>query len=178
VNKYILTGIPGCGKSTLGRRAAKILRLPFYDTDTMVRDALNYKNPLDFFRSAMSGRFLTEQYKAVTKLAKLAYPALIATGAEVALRPECVKLMRMMGTIIHIQRKSELLLAGLPDDDENLFVLYNLKKGTEINMQNETVKLYAKEYHQYEAVADITMENNGSEDEGVEKLLTLIESSI
>jgi shikimate kinase len=178
VNKYILIGVPGCGKSTLGGRVAEILRLPFFDTDSMVSDALNSENPYDFLRSALNGRFLAEQYKAVKKLAKLNGPALIATGAEVALRPECAKLMRNMGTIIHIQRKPEFLLASLPDDGENRLVLYNVKKGTEINMQEEVVKLYTQEYRQYEAVADITMENNGSEDEGVDKLASLIEKGI
>jgi shikimate kinase len=174
MKKYILIGIPDCGKSTLGKRVAEILHLPFFDTDSMVSDALNSENPYDFFRAALNGRFLAEEYKAIIKLAKLGGPALIATGAEAALRPECVKLMRNMGTIIHIQRKPELLPSGLPDNDESRIVLYNVKKGTEIDMQKEVVKLYAQESRQYEAVADITMENNGSEDEGIEKLAALI----
>jgi hypothetical protein len=41
-------------------------------------------------------------------------------------------------------------------------------------MQEGAVKLYSQEYQQYDAVADITMENNGSEDEGVDKLATMI----
>jgi len=175
MNKYILIGIPNCGKSTLGRRVSEILQLSFFDTDTMARDMLKIENPIDLFRTAFNGQILLAQQKAIYELAALDSPAIIATGAEVALIPECAKLMKCMGTIIHIERKLENAIDGLKNNESRL-VLRNVTNGTEIDMQEKAVKLYAQELSQYEALADLTLENDDSEDEGVEKLINIINS--
>jgi shikimate kinase len=131
---------------------------------------------LIFSKSFKAGIFLDGQNKAIIKLSKLRKSAIIATGAEVALTPECAKLMKKMGTIIHLQRKLELALADIQNSDKNGFVLYNEKSGKEINMSAEAARLYAKELPQYEALADKTLENNRSEDEGADALVSLIKS--
>jgi shikimate kinase len=173
MKKYILIGIPNSGKSTLGRRAAEKLRLPFYDTDEMVCDKV--RNPLDLFRMSLNGQFLEEQKKIIYKLAKLKGGAIISTGAEVALIPECAALMKTMGTVIHIQRKPDTLLAEYKKSGKRGMVMKE-NGGKEIDMQEEAIKLYAEEHSQYEALADLPLENDGTEDEGLEKLLNLLEN--
>ena len=171
MNKYILIGIPNAGKSTLGRRAADKLQIPFYDTDKMVCDRISH--PLELFRMSLNGQFLEEQSKIIFELAKQDGAAIISTGAEVALIPECAALMKTMGTIIHIQRKPDILLAEYKKSGKRGMVMKE-KDGNEIDMQEEAIKLYAQEYSQYEALADLSFENNGTEDEGLEKLLALL----
>ena len=87
--------------------------------------------------------------------------------------PDCVPRLRRMGTIIHIKRNLEMVLADIANDGDQL-VLEDKQDGTEVVVRERTVKLYAKEIAQYEALANLTLENNGSEDEGVEKLIALI----
>ena len=41
-------------------------------------------------------------------------------------------------------------------------------------MQKDVIKLYMEEYSKYEAIADLSFENNGSEDEGARKLVMMI----
>jgi hypothetical protein len=53
-------------------------------------------------------------------------------------------------------------------------VLREETEGTEIDMQEMAVKLYMKEYSQYEATAHLSIDNDGSEDEGVQKLAAMI----
>jgi shikimate kinase len=173
-NKYFLIGIPNCGKSTLGRRVADILKLPFFDTDTMAVERLNLENPIEIFRMAFSGRFLNAQLDVIIELAGLDSSAIIATGAETALRPECAERMRTAGAIIHIKRTPEILLENLRNSGKSGLVLYDKEHDIKIDMQEEAVKRYAQESSQYEALADLTFENNGSEDEGVEGLIKLI----
>jgi len=79
MNKFILIGIPNCGKSTLGKRAADILNLPFYDTDILVCENAALKDPRFIFGLGFSGRFLPEQNKVIAELAELDGPAIIAT---------------------------------------------------------------------------------------------------
>ena len=173
-NKYILIGIPHCGKSTLGRQAADILRLPFFDTDLMTCERLGMNNPFDPIRATINGSIITAQREALCELAVLDSSAIIATGAEIALMPGCAVLLRRMGTVIHIQRKQETVLEEMANDDKVHLVWRNVTDGTEIVMREESVKLYAQELSRYEALADLTLDNNGSEDIGVEKLIALI----
>jgi shikimate kinase len=118
--------------------------------------------------------FLTEQYKVVAELINLDGSAIIATGAEVTLMPECAKLIRNNGTVIHIRRNPELVLADLQKNGKSQFVLENVTSGKKIDMQEEAVSLYTQEHNKYEALAHLTLENNGNEDEGVDKLVVMI----
>lgn len=174
MKKYILIGIPNCGKTTLGRRTAEILQMPFFDTDTMAYNKLKIVSPLDLFRPSTTARLEIEQLNAIVELAKLDYACIIATGAEVALMPNCARLIRNMGTIIYIQRKVELVFADLKEKNRSSLIMRDETDGTEINMREEAVELYAEEISQYEDLADLILDNDGTEDEGVEKLITLI----
>jgi len=177
MNKYLLVGIPGCGKSRLGRRVADALQLPFYDTNTMTCERFKMKKPADWLHMALSGLLNAEQPKIMADLAGLDGPAVIATGAETALMPECAAIMKTMGTIIHIRREVELVLADLKNNGKGKFVLQDENgNDTEITMEGEAVRLYAQEYPQYEALANLTLENNGTEDDGLERLLNLLTS--
>jgi shikimate kinase len=176
MNKFILIGIPHCGKSTLGRRAAEILQIPFFDTDKTAYDKLGLENPIELFRPSVTMRFLDEQRNSIAELAELTTSAIIATGAEVALDPVCTDYIRRMGTVIHIKRKADLVLNDLKNSEGNKLVLYDVTNDREIVMQEKAVELYSDELAQYEALADLTVENNGSEDEGVEKLLDVIKA--
>jgi shikimate kinase len=174
MQKYFLIGVPGCGKSTLGQLAADIMKLPFFDTDKMALDKVPFESASDIFRSSFNQRLLNAQRDAVFKLAKLGRDALIATGAEISLMPECAMRMQETGTIIHIKRKPEIIIESLRNSSRRRMVLREETKGTEIDMQEMAVKLYMKEYSQYEAIADLSMDNDGSETEGVQKLIAII----
>jgi len=178
MGKFILIGIPNCGKTTLGKRAAELLQIPFFDTDSLTVNRMNLENPFDIFRSAFNGRFMIEQLNVMNELDTHEGSAIIATGAEIALMPECVKLMKKMGTVIHIHRNPINAIDSLKNNDHRM-VMSQIVDGKEtslkIDMQEEAVKMYAKELAHYEALANFTLENNGSEDEGLEKLITLIE---
>ena len=139
----------------------------------MICDKLD--NPLDLFRMAFSGQFAAEQIKIISKLAKLKGKALIATGAEAALSPECASLMKAVGMIINIKRKPAILLEEFKKSGKRSMIMKK-ENGKEINMEEEAIRLYAKESSQYEALADLSFENDGTEDEGLEKLLKLIEN--
>jgi shikimate kinase len=176
MEKYFLIGVPNCGKSTLGKLAADIMKLPFYDTDTMAVELLELKRPLDIFRSALNNGFVNAQRAAISKIVEIDGPAIISTGAEIPLIPECVRNMRSIGTVIHVKRSSEKIIEILKNK-EYKFVLSNGAKDTEVDVNEESLKLFMEEYSEYEAIADLSLDNDGSEDEGVQKLITLINQS-
>ena len=173
MNKFFLIGIPHCGKSTLGHRAADILRLPFYDTDVMVCEKLGIQSMRDQMRALINGSMMGAQWRVVDELVALDSDAMISTGAEIALTPRCAALLRKAGTVIHVRRDPELVLADLRNEGGSKWVMQE-NGGEEIVMSERAVELYAQEIPQYNALADVMLENNGSEDAGVEKLIALI----
>ena len=174
MNKYFLIGIPNCGKSTLGRRAADELRLPFFDTDVMACEKLGTRHVIDQIRATMNGSMTAAQQKVVDELAALDSDAIIATGAEIALMPRCAILLRKAGTVIHVLREPEIILADMRNTGGSKWVMQDKDSGEEIVMRERAVELYAQDISQYNALADVKFENNGSEDAGVEKLIALI----
>ena len=162
MKKIILIGIPGCGKTTLGKLLAKKLKKPFYDTDQLMVSKLKLDRFSEFIAIAFNGQFVNVQKIIMNELAKREGSSVISTSAEVALISSCANLMKTMGTVIHIQRKPEIILAT---QDSNGFT-----------RNDECLRLYMQEYNKYEEIADFSIENNGTENEGLEKLFSLIHS--
>jgi len=175
MNKFFLVGIPGSGKTTLGRRTADILQIPFFDTDVMVKNKLGGVAISDLFRSSFSTLFIEEQEKSIAQFAETDTPSLIATGAEVGLIPQCIKYMNNMGYIIHIKRSPDAILEFQKSNGKSGLILYNETDGTKIDMQEKSVRIYAESLLEYDEIADRMLDNNGNEDEGAEKLKVMIE---
>ncbi len=170
--KYVLIGIPNSGKSTIGRLVAKKLQIPFYNTDKLAYERLNLDNPARLFLPSNVRRLVEEKSKLLVELAKLEGCAIIEIWPESVLRPFDVKVMKKIGTIIYIKRETKSAIAGAKKS--NRMFLYHMNTGKKIDMLPEAINLYAEESHHFEALADLTLENNGSLNEAVEKLAAMI----
>ena len=174
-NKYYLVGIPTCGKTTLGRRVSEHMDMAYFDTDDMAADQVKKENNERFSFFSYLDSVYDEQKKAIVWLSTFDSPAIVATGAEIALIPDCVELMRSTGFIIFIDRILEKILDAMQDNPPSGPVMAAHKDdGSFIYMHEERVKIYESERPKYRAIADYTLDNNGSEDEGAEKLAALI----
>ena len=176
--KYVLIGIPNCGKSTLGKRAADRLKMPFFDTDEMVRANMGEMRLMDTFSSYYNRRFREEQIKAVTELANINDSAIIATGAEVALIPECVSAMQRVSVFIHLKREIKTILDELKESAKSRNVWVNVNDGSILDFREKAVTAFSDDIPKYDILADFTVDNNGSEDEGADKLVSLIQSIV
>lgn len=97
----ILIGMPGAGKSTLGRALAKKLALPFIDTDQVVEQSLgcSLQQALD-----------THGYLAMRELegAIIAEhpwpgrPMVIATGGSVVYSRQAMQRLRQLGVCVYL----------------------------------------------------------------------------
>ena len=178
MGKYFLIGAPHCGKSTLGRRVADLLSLPFFDTDDMAQENIGETRISNAFNSYAHIRFRREQQNAVLKLAEFDGSAIVATGAEVALIPGCVEFMQDIGVIIHVKRKLESILEELKNSIDYRPILVEVNNGAILDFRERTVLSYVDELSHYEVAADFTVDNNESENHGVELLSALIQAIV
>ena len=113
MENIILIGMPGCGKSTVGRALAKALGKKFADTDEeIVR--LSGRTPADIIRENGEEAFRRIEHEAVCRLGKSS-GYVIATGGGVVTRAENYDPLHQNGMLVFLRRPlEELSSAGRP----------------------------------------------------------------
>ena len=118
----VLVGFMGSGKTTVGRKAARRLGLPFVDTDVLIEERAGQPIP-EIFAERGEAAFRDLETGALEE-AVSGSPSVISTGGGALLRPQNVDILRRNGILIHLEvdaptvllrtgnRKSRPLLAG------------------------------------------------------------------
>lgn len=106
----VLTGMPGCGKSTLGRAAAERLGMDFLDTDEEIVKRAGKTIPEIFAAEGERGFRALESEVIADAAAK--QHTVIATGGGAVLCERNIDLMRENGRIYFIDRPLEFLEIG------------------------------------------------------------------
>jgi shikimate kinase len=165
---FILIGIPNSGKTTLGKRAAAVLGMRFYDTDISASDHIRSRKQLPslfHFRH----EFAAAEKAVVRRIAKEAENAVIATGAETALSKNNEEVLRRCGRFIHIKRDPDRILKEIRDRGSPNPDRPEVRDGNEL-----LVELYRNTIPEYEKMADFTLENDDDEEAGLEGLVKII----
>jgi shikimate kinase len=82
----VLVGMMGAGKSTIGRRLAARLRLPFLDADSEIEAAAGMSIP-DIFETHGEAHFRDGEARVIARLLDTG-PGVLATGGGAFMRPE------------------------------------------------------------------------------------------
>lgn len=112
VHKYeniVLVGMPGCGKTTVGKGLAEQCGLPFIDTDDRIV-AETGRTVSEIFAAEGEQAFRDMESAVIRRLATRR-GCVIATGGGAVLRPENVVWLRQNGRIYFLDREPELLIA-------------------------------------------------------------------
>lgn len=102
----ILIGMPGCGKTTIGKLLAKKLGRDFYDTDWEIQKSLAH--PADIIKERGEAFFRRLETEKCLELCKKS-GIVIATGGGSVTVPENRDILRQNGYIIFINRPPEEL---------------------------------------------------------------------
>lgn len=109
----ILIGMPGCGKSTVGRHLAIQLGRQFLDTDTLIQKKIGMGIP-EFFEKFGQEKFRQVEHEILVEVSRES-GKVIATGGGIVTRPENHHPLRQNSTIIFLQRElSQLATQGRP----------------------------------------------------------------
>ncbi len=96
----VLIGMPGCGKSTIGKIIAEITGRSFIDTDTVIGE-ITGKHPSEIIRESGEDAFRNIETQAVRDISKRS-GIVIATGGGIVKRSENIPLLRQNGRIIYL----------------------------------------------------------------------------
>ena len=101
-----LIGLPGCGKSTVGRQLARRLNVPFFDSDQVLEQRLGC-SVRDYFEREGESCFRDREETVIDELSQVA-EGVLSTGGGAVLRPN---------NRLHLRQRTHVVyLNSVPDD--------------------------------------------------------------
>ena len=129
MKNIVLIGLPGCGKSTLGKLLAKSLDFSFIDCDEVIEE--NEKKAISkIFEESGEDTFRDIETRTLRKLLNV-QNAVIATGGGCVERRENFEILRKLGTVVFVNRPVEKIIGDidtakrplLADGKQRLYIL-------------------------------------------------------
>lgn len=157
MKNIVLIGMPGCGKSTIGTLLAEKLGRTLADADEKIISLAGKSIP-DIFAQDGEPTFRDWETKALTELGKQS-GLVIATGGGCVTQKRNYPLLHQNGYLVWLERDCSVL----PTD------------GRPLSQANDLEKMYAARKPLYEVFADIRVENAGTPEETVRKILDALE---
>ena len=144
VRNIVLVGMPGSGKSSIGRLAAELSGRAFRDTDEMVEAAAGCTIPA-LFAARGEAAFRELEARAVAEAAR-ERGCVIATGGGVLLREENRRALRQNSRIVFLRRELSLLPAS----------------GRPISQTRRIEDIYRERLPLYTGVSDAAVDNDAA----------------
>jgi shikimate kinase len=113
---FSLVGLPGSGKSTVGRQLARRLSLPFTDSDQAIEQRTGC-TIADFFQREGESAFRDVEEAVIAELAH-GQPGILATGGGAVLRPANRERLRQAGSVVYLRSAPEELFRRLRHDSK------------------------------------------------------------
>lgn len=155
----VLIGMPGCGKSTLGRCLAEQTGRTFVDADDAIREKAGMPIP-EIFEKVGEAGFRAIETEVLSALG-MKSGLVLATGGGCVTREENYPLLHQNGTIIWLERDIE----ALPTD------------GRPLSQKGNLAGMYAVRKPLYARFADVRVENRFETEDITERVLSLYENS-
>lgn len=157
MENIILVGMPGCGKSTVGKLLAEKLGKQFVDADEELVKTFGKSIP-DIFAEEGEAGFREKETQILRELGKKS-GLVIATGGGCVTQERNYPLLHQNGTIFWLKRD----IAALPTD------------GRPLSQSNKLEEMYSIRKPMYEAFADFSVDNNGGPEDSVRQIQIALE---
>ncbi len=162
---FILIGMPGSGKSTLGRIISERLNMHFLDTDKLLEQ--KYGQPLNkLLNSLGETEFKKAEEDVISSICS--QNCIIATGGSAVYSPKAMQHLSKIGTVIYIQITPEMLKYRIKNPATRGIVLAN----------GETIEeIYYKRIPLYEKYAQVKiLSTDEAPQKTAEKLITILKN--
>jgi len=109
-----LIGLPGSGKSTVGRQLSRRLQLPFFDSDQVIERRLGC-SIREYFECEGEARFRDVEESVIDELTQ-SPPAVVSTGGGAVLRPANREHLRGRTQVVYLNSSPDELFRRLRHD--------------------------------------------------------------
>ncbi len=147
----VLVGLMGAGKSTVGRRLASALRLPFHDADHEIETAAGCSIS-DFFQQYGEPAFREGERRVIARLLG-SQRHVLATGGGAFMDPATRALIKREGLSVWLRAEIGLLMERVSKRPTRPLLKNSDPRGTMERLMAERYPVYAE--------ADITVDSNG-----------------
>ncbi|AJP49068.1 shikimate kinase [Rugosibacter aromaticivorans] len=161
-----LVGMPGAGKTTVGRQLARRLHRQFIDADHEIEVRAGVKIPVIFETEGEAG-FREQETRVIADLAKQSN-LIVATGGGAVLRPENCDAIKKSGLVVYLRVAPRILFDRTHHDANRplLQVANPMMRIEELFTQRDPI---------YQDVADLVMTSGGG---SVFHLVTQVEREL
>ena len=159
----ILCGFMGCGKSTVGRRLAKLSGREFIDMDSFIEEQQGMSIP-EIFAKQGEQSFRQMEQQAAAMLGKRRH-TVVSTGGGFLTREQTVQALRQNGgfeAVVFLDCSFETCYQRIKDSDRPL-VRANSREGLE--------QIFLQRQQRYREVADLIVPNESLVSLTVEQIL-------
>ncbi len=160
MENIILIGMPGSGKSTVGRILAEQTRKRFVDADAVIEEKAGCSIP-QIFSERGEAAFRELETQVLDELGKQA-GLVIATGGGCVTREENYPLLHQNGRIFCLNRS----LSSLPTD------------GRPLSQKSALEEMFRIRKPMYDQFADYHIDNNGEPQQAAEEILRIWEENL
>jgi shikimate kinase len=140
-----LVGMPGSGKSTVGRQIARRLALPFIDSDHVIEQRLGC-SIREYFGREGEDAFRDIEQQVLAELAQGA-DAVVATGGGAVLREANRRALREGGKVVYLRSSPEELYRRLRHDTQRPLLQVEDPLARLRSMHGERDPLYRETAH-------------------------------
>lgn len=155
MENIVLIGMPGCGKSTVGKLLAEKLNRPFIDADARIAEQAGMPIPEIFARESETG-FRQRETKILSELG-MGAGAVIATGGGCVTQSDNYPLLHQNSRIYWLKRA----VVTLPTE------------GRPLSQTQDLGQMYARREPMYQHFADAAVDNNRTPEETVKQILSM-----
>lgn len=147
MKNIILIGMPGCGKTTIGKKLSEELGFKFIDLDEYVEKKNSMTIP-DMFKVSEEF-FRLKETEAVIDM-KSYENCIISTGGGVVKNNKNMEILKQCGKVIFINRDTDKIVKTLDSSSRPL-----LKDG-----KDKIFKIYEERINLYNLYCDVKIDNN------------------
>lgn len=165
MKNIVLIGMPGSGKTTFGRALSRELNRPFVDADDYLEEREG--RTISSFFAESEKAFRDAEERTIRELADR-QGIVISTGGGVVKRPVNIENLHRSGLILLIDRPVQDIVSDVEVETRPL-----LKDGPQ-----KVFDLYRERRQAYRDSADIIIDNRGTPEEVLGKMLDAIHQAL